>query len=97
MTSNKKVDKSFARRAMTSTHYTLPVTHNKQFLKSQMCLYINIYIYIYISTHTKLTYFDHPNKNVEHPNLRNKRIYVKKIIVMLLQQHFQNNFTRNLM
>ena len=82
---------------MTSTHYTLPVTHNKQFLKSQMCLYINININIYISTHTKLTYFDLPNKNIEHSNLRIKRIYVKKIIVMLLQQHFQNNFTRNLM
>jgi len=40
--------------------------HNKRFLKK------NTDVFIYISTHTKLTYFDHPNKNVEHPNLRIK-------------------------
>ena len=30
--------------------------------------WIEIYIYIYI--YIKLTYFDHPNKKVEHPSLR---------------------------
>ena len=28
-------------------------------------------------THTKLTYFDHPNKNIDHPNLRITRILIQ--------------------
>ena len=32
----------------------------------------NVHIYlqnIYIHTHTKLTYFDYPNENIDHPHL----------------------------
>ena len=40
-------------------------------------VYIYIYIYlqnIYIYTHTKLTYFDHPNENIDHSHLRITKI-----------------------
>ena len=43
-----------------------------------VCVFIYIYIYIYKrkkkELYTKLTNFDHPNKNVEHLALRNTRI-----------------------
>ena len=30
----------------------------------------------YVDTHTKPTYFDHPNKNIDHSNLRITRILI---------------------
>ena len=37
-------------------------------------MYVCMYVYVYVETHTKQTYFDHPNKNVEYPNMRIIRI-----------------------
>ena len=45
---------------MTSAQCIVPVTPNRQCVTNT-----NASIYIFIQT--KLTNFDHPNKNVEHP------------------------------
>ena len=42
----------------------------------------NVYIYwqythTHTHTHTKLTYLDHPNKNIDHPDLKVIRILVQ--------------------
>ena len=34
-------------------------------------------MYIYTHTHTKLTYFEHPNKNIDNPDLRITRRFNK--------------------
>ena len=38
----------------------------------------NVNIYLRKELYTKLTYFDHPNKNVEHPTLAIKKILVQQ-------------------
>ena len=38
----------------------------------------NVNIYLWKELYTKLTYFDHPNKNVEHLTLRIKKILVQQ-------------------
>ena len=40
------------------------------------CTYTLTKIYIYIYIYSKLTYCDHSNKNVEHPDLRIAKIRV---------------------
>ena len=47
----------------------MPIAHNKPFVTNT-----NVYIHTHTHTHTKLTYFEHPNKIVEHPNLRITRV-----------------------
>ena len=44
--------------------------------------------------YAKLTYCNHPNKNVEHPK-NYKDLGSTKIRVMLHSQNFDNNFTTN--
>ena len=41
------------------------------------CKYIYIYIYLFIYLFIKLTYCDHPNKIVEHHDLRIKKIWIQ--------------------
>ena len=54
-----------------------------------------IYIYIYI-LYTKLTYFNHPNKNVEHPNWESQEFEFNKnksnITFTIFLQSFHNKF-----
>ena len=38
----------------------------------------NVNIYLRKELYTKLIYFDHPNKNVEHPTLGIKKILVQQ-------------------
>ena len=54
-------------------------TCNSIWLQDYPDLPKNVYIYIYtckiyIYTHTKLTYFDHPNENIDHSHLRITKI-----------------------
>ena len=39
-------------------------------------VYIHLLIYIYIYIYSKLTYCDHSNKNVEHPDLGIAKIWL---------------------
>ena len=48
------------------------------FMSDHPDLQKNINIYLRKELYTKLTYFDHPNKNVEHPILRIKKILVQQ-------------------
>ena len=51
-------------------------------IKKKKKKYIYIYIYIYLSKkknlYAKIIYCDHPNKNVEHPNLRITKIWFQQ-------------------
>ena len=48
------------------------------FMSDHPDLQKNVNIYLRKELCTKLTYFDHPSKNVEHPILRIKKILVQQ-------------------
>ena len=67
-----------SRDSKCNIYYVYQCKSGSMFMSDHPDLQKNINIYLRKELYTKLTYFDHPNKNVEHPILRIKKILVQQ-------------------